>query len=380
MKFTPVPVREYAIVWEMRPDEARGALLEFGAEQRVVLKRSWRALRGAPLPSFLSMKQFRKVPVVVSLHPELAHTFILPFRLSRKKSEAPIQPERLQAMLRDFLAKTTFEMRRLAADSLGVDELDAILLDARLTRLLVDGEEARENRPVDGRRVEGYLQVTMTTRAVFHDLHDLLHSEREIFFTERGPAALTFFSRHFKGPATFLDLEPKGGWLFQLDHDAEEVIKKTRFQWDADDLPGALAEAWGVSKKTADELYPIFLRGEFSAEAGRFARKLFEPNAALLERAIAKAKISGKVHIRSVIPPPLKLPAVHGGVELEEFPLEDLLAAAGLTFKSSAKDAENAKNAAEESFFLLPLLEYYYHRGDPRAHKDLTRHIHWISA
>lgn len=380
MKFTPVPAREYAIVWEMRPEEARGALLEFGSEQRVVLRRTWRALRGEPLPSLFSMKQFRKVPVVVSLHPALARTFILPFRLSRKRSEPPLQPEQLQAMLRDFISKTTFEMRRMAADSLGVEELDAILLDARLTRLLVDDEEAREDRPVDGRRVEGYLQVILTTRAVFHDLHELLHSEHEVFFTERGPAALALFSRHFEGPANFLDLEPRGGWLFRLDHGAEEIVKKVHFRWDADDLPAALVETWGISKKAADELYPLFLRGEFSAEANRFARKLFEPAAAALERALAKVKASGKVHLRSAIPPPLKLPAELDGVELAEYPMADLLEASGLTFKTASAEPAGAAGDAESSYFLLPLLEYYYHRGDPKAHKELTRHIHWISA
>jgi len=376
MNFKPVPSKEFAIVWEIRPEEAYGALFEFGMEQRIALRRTWRAMRGAPLPSFFKLKQFRKVPVVVSLHPALARTFILPFRLARKKGEGPIQPENFQAMLRDFLAKTTFEMRRIAGEDLGVEELDAILLDARLTRVLADGLEVREDRPFEGRRIEGFLQVTMTTRAVFHDLHDLLHSGRELFFTERGPAALAFLGRHAQGPLKFLDLEPQGGWYFRFDPDAEEVIKKTRFRWSSDELPAALAAAWGISKKTADAAYAMFVRGGFSSRANRFAAKLFAPIEDGFDKALAKTKASGSIYLRSIQPLPFHMPAKRGEAELSELPLGALLERSGITWDLKA----GAAAAAPESIpIFTSFLEYYYHRGDPRGHKMLTRHIHWIS-
>jgi hypothetical protein len=369
MTFAPVPAREHAIVWEIRPEEARGALFEFGMEQRIVQRRGWRASRGEPLPSFFKLKQFRKVPVVVSLHPNLAHTFVLPFRLSRKKDEAPIQPENLQTMLRDFLAKTTFEMRRAAADALGVEELDAIILDARLTKILSDGAEVRDARPIEGRKIEGFMQVILTTRAVFHDLHDLLHSGRELFFTERGPAALAFLARHLEGPLELLDLEPQGGWLFRIDHDAEEVVKKTQFRWDADDIPSALAEAWGLSKKAADDAYAMFLCGGFSDRAKRFATKLFAPIEEAFDRTLVKTKASGTVYLRTITPLPFHLPESRAEAELTDLPLAELLEKSGLNWDLKG-----------DALLFMSFLEYYYHRGDPHGHKMLTRHIHWISA
>lgn len=374
MTFAPVPARQNAIVWEIRPEEARGALFEFGMDQRIILRRTWRALRGEPLPSLFRLKQFRKVPVVVSLHPALARTFILPFRLDRKKDEGPIQPENLQNMLREFLAKTTFEMRRMAGEALGVEELDAIILDARLTRVLVDDAEARDDRPLDGRRIEGFLRVILTTRAVFHDLHDLLHSGRELFFTENGPAAMAFLGRHLQGPLTFLDLEPRGGWLFRVDYDDEEVIKKTQFHWSTEDLPMALAAAWGISEKAAHGAYAMFLRGGFSVHAARFASKLFEPIMESFDRTLAKTKAAGIVYVRSVTPLPFDLPSLSGDVKLVGLPMAELLDSSGLSYDPRAGDA------AETSSFFTSFLEYYYHRGDPRGHKVLTRHIHWISA
>lgn len=374
MTFAPVPARQHAIVWEIRPEEARAALFDFGMEQRIVLRRTWRALRGEPLPSLFKLKQFRKTPVVISLHPVLARTFILPFHLARKKNEGPLRPENLQNMLTEFLAKTTFEMRRIAGEALGVEELDAVILDARLTRVLVDDVEARDDRPLEGHRIEGFLQVLLTTRAVFHDLHDLLHSGRELFFTESGPAALAFLGRHLENPLTFLDLEPKGGWLFRIDYDAEEVIKKTQFHWNAEDLPLALAAAWGISKKTADKAYAMFLRGGFSDRAARFASKLFEPIMESFDRSLAKTRAAGIVYLRSITPLPLDLPSLHGDVKLVDMPMSKMLDASGLNCDLSAG------NASEASSFFMSFLEYYYHRGDPRGHKTLTRHIHWISA
>lgn len=377
MTFAPVPAREHAIVWEMRPDEARGALFEFGMEQRVVLRRTWRAMRGEPLPSFFKLKQFRKAPVTVSLHPALARTFILPFRLDRKKGEAAVKPEGLQTMLREFLAKTTFEMRRIAAADLGVEELDAILIDARLTKVFADGAEVRDDRPIEGRRIEGFMQVILTTRAVFHDLHDILHSGRELFFTERGPAAMAFLGRHIQGPLTFLDLEPKGGWLFRVDHAAEEVVKKTQFRWDAQDFPVALAEAWGLSREAADKVYAMYLGGGFSTRLNRFVSKIFAPIGEAFDKALAKVKASGVVHMRSIIALPFDLPDVRGEAKLLALPLEETLRASGLAWESKVGDV---LPLPEASLLLMSFLEYYYHRGDPRGHKMLTKHIHWISA
>jgi hypothetical protein len=374
MAFSPVPAREHAIVWEVRPEEARGALFDFGMEQRILLRRTWRALRGEPLPSFFKLKQFRKVPVVISLHPALARTFILPFHLSRKKGEGPIRPEGLQSMLREFLSKTTFEMRRIAATALGVEELDAIVIDARLTRVLADGVEVRDDRAIEGRSIDGFMRVTLTTRAVFHDLHDLLHSGRELFFTESGPAALAFMGRNIQGPLMLLDLEPEGGWLFRVDYDSDEIVKKTQFRWSADDFPLALVQTWGVSKKTADRIYAMFLREGLSDRASRFASKLFEPIKESFDRTLDKMKAAGVVYLRTVTPLPLDLPSLHGEVKLVDFPMAKMLEASGLNCDLRGGDA------AEASLFFMAFLEYYYHRGDPRGHKALTRHIHWISA
>lgn len=377
MNFSPVPAREHAIVWEVRPEEARGALFDFGMEQRIVLRRSWRALRGEPLPSFFKLKQFRKVPVVVSLHPALAHTFILPFHLPRKKDEGPVRPEGLQTMLREFLSKTTFEMRRLAAETLDVEDLDAILIDARLIRVLADGVEVRDDRPIEGRDIEGFIHVTFTTRAVFHDLHDLLHSGRELFFTERGSAATAFLRRHVEGPLTLLDLEEQGGWLYRLDHDAEEIIKKTEFNWSEDNLSRAFVEPWGVSKKTADRIYATFLKGGFSNRANRFVLKLFAPIEEAFDRALAKVKASGIVYLRTAMPLPMDMPALRGDAKLVDIPLTELIRESGLTLDIKKG---SAVLEGEVSWFLTAFLEYYYHRGDPKGHKVLTRHIHWISS
>jgi hypothetical protein len=277
-------------------------------------------------------------------------------------------------MLREFLAKTTFEMRRIAGEALGVEELDAIILDARLTRVLVDDVEARDDRPLEGRHIEGFLQVILTTRAVFHDLHDLLHSGRELFFTESGPAALAFLGRHLPGPLMLLDLEPQGGWLFRIDYDAEEIVKKTQFHWNAEDMPLALAATWGISKKAANEAYAMFLRGRFSNRATNFVSKLFEPIRESFDRTLTKTKTAGTVYLRSVTPLPLDLPSSHGDVKLVGLPMSQLLEASGLNCDL------RVGSAAEASSFFMSFLQYYYHRGDSRGHKVLTRHIHWISA
>ena len=226
-------------------------------------------------------------------------------------------------------------MRRRAAEALGTEELDAILLDARLTRLLADGAEVREGQPVAGRRVEGFLRVTFTTRAVFHDLHELLHSGREVFFTERGTAALAILGRHLPDPIQFLDMEAEGGWLFRVDHDAEEVVKKVPFRWGAGSFPAALAEAWDLSRSAADEAYALFGAGDSLDALSRFAKKYSSRSKNRLNWALARTKAAGKMHVRSAVP--LSSAAAHAtggaGIDLTELPVVELLQASGVSFE-----------------------------------------------
>lgn len=139
-------------------------------------------------------------------------------------------------------------------------------------------------------------------------------------------------------------------------------------------MPLALAQAWSLSKKSADGAYGMFLRDGFSDRATKFASKLFAPIKESFDKTLEKVKASGIVYLRTVTPLPLDLPSLHGGAKLVDVPLSQMLEASGLNCELGEG------NASEASLFLMAFLEYYYHRGDPRGHKALTRHIHWISA
>ncbi len=215
-KFGVVPAKERAAVWEINPDGVRGTLIEIDAGKNIAVAKCWRRERGAKVPRELrEILTNRAVPVVVSLHPSLAMTVVQPFTMSVAADSRDARAE-FQALIRDIVNRTNLELRREAANTLGVEELDAVLFDARVTRLRMDGKEIVSLSDLGGRKLDGTVHVMFTTRQVFQEFHDLLHSRKEMFVTEGGKAALAFLERRVATPLRILELEEVRGAAEEL--------------------------------------------------------------------------------------------------------------------------------------------------------------------
>lgn len=370
-KFNVVPARERAAVWEINPEGVRGTLFEIDAGKHVRLEKSWSRRRGERVPRELrEILTTRSMPVVVSLHPSLATTAIFPFVMAVPEDSRDVRTE-FQGLVREIVNRANLDMRREAAGSLGVEELDAVLFDARVMRLKMDGKEIVRFADLAGTKLEGAVHVMFTTRPVYEEFHELLHSRKEIFVTEGGKAALSFLERRMAPPLRLLELEPGREELAFLDYRKEQVLKETSFA--ASGPLSALREEWALSETAARAVFDAWQRGETSDAVVRFMKKIMEQSKNAFEKSLDKARISGIVFVRAAYPLPFSLPFTHGRVELVQYPLKDTFETLGF----SGEDALVSDEARVPA--LLAFLEYYYHRGDPQSHRALTRQIHWIA-
>ena len=116
MSFNVVPLTEKVAVWEVGPDIMRGAMLEVAAGKRVRVGGRWQRRRGERLPGeFLRIPNLRSIPLVLSFHPAVAYTAILPFRKTFARDSAKGHRAEFQAMIRELMDRTSLELRVEAA-------------------------------------------------------------------------------------------------------------------------------------------------------------------------------------------------------------------------------------------------------------------------
>ena len=127
-----------------------------------------------------------------------------------------------------------------------------MLFDARVTRLAVGGEEVAHRLPdLAGKDLSGMLHVVFTARPVFHDLHDLLHSGKELFTTSRSKASLTFLEKAAPAAALrLLDLSEGSEEYAVLSYKEETALQETPFAWHSSP-DRLLRDEWALSDAAA---------------------------------------------------------------------------------------------------------------------------------
>jgi hypothetical protein len=364
-KFSIVPQRERVAVWSIAPEGAQSAVIDIDSAKQVRMVRHALHERGEKIPrEFLG--ELRHIPVVVSLHPALAFTAILPFTLAITGNA---RDDRLnfQGILREYVNRGNLETRLEAAKALGVEDLDAVLFDARVMSLKLDGKPVSGWPHLQGKKLEGELHLLFTTRGIFQELHDVLHSRTELFVTSEGKAALTLLERHVKGPIRLLDADPKRSNLLVLDRKHAPVFRTLPFEWTSPLT--LLGGEWQLSESAARRI--LSDDGPLSPSVQKLLLKIKESSEEMFRRALLKTKFRGAIYFRGQDVLPFALPHVITSAEIIQYPFVELWHSLGFASMSEFSYRDQA--------ILLPFLEFHYHRGDPAHHRALARQIHWIA-
>jgi hypothetical protein len=372
-KFNVVPAKETCAIWNIGETSVRGALVEIDSGKTVRIVRQWERLRGGTQPSgklhreFL--ESFRHIPIVVSLDSPLAYTAILPFKIVMKEDRREDKIE-FHNTLRDLVNRSNLETRLLAAKALGVEDLDAVLFDARVVGLTIDGKEVAGWPDLMGKKLEGSLHVMFTTRAIFQELHEIIHSRKELFMTEEGKAALAVLEKQFHSPIRLMRVWLAAAEFMVLDRRHSPVLKKMPFSWESPIT--MLMDEWQLSEDAARRILEAVVGGKVSGAVKRVVSKMIDTSAEAFHHALERSKFQGTIYIREDGVLPFGLPHHYGGVNLEAYPF-------GTAWRELGFSNDPASFSEEEVSLLSPFLEYYYHRGDPAHHHALARQIHWIA-
>ncbi len=364
-KFSVVPSKETCAVWSVTPEYITGGILEVETGKTVRAGKLWRRPRGEKVGKEF-VERLRNIPLVLSLNSRVAYTAILPFRLVLQDDA---QKDRLEfhGILRELVNKANLETRLLAARALGVEDLDSVLFDARVMNLKIDGKEAAGWPQTGGKKIEGQVHATFTTRAVFHELQEVLRSRKEIYATEESKAALMVLSREIKGPLRILEADPDRAEFLILDYRHEPVLRKIPVKFDSP-LSLLMAE-WGIGEEQARRILRLAEEKEISAAADKFLSRLSENSLESFRKILQKTKFRKTIYFRGRDVLPFTLPHAEEEAEFKAYPLTEVWNSLGF----------EGEPAPELAPMILPFLEFHYYRGDPAYHRALNRQIHWIT-
>ncbi len=366
-KFSVVPTRETSLVWTVTPSHVRAALIEVDSGKALRMIRRYERPRGEKMVwEFLD--NLRHIPVILSLDSALAYTAIVPLAV-RLQNDARKDRLEFQGAVREIVNRGNLETRPLAAKALGVEDLDAVLFDARVMNLKMDGVDIAGWPQLAGKKLTGTVHLMFTTRDLFEELHTLRHSRKELFITEDSKAAMAVLAHEGKPPFRMLYADPGRSEFVVLDPHHNPIFRKVPFAWSSP--LSMLREEWKVSEPVARAILTDAEHGGLSAAAARLLDKMREQSRESFDRALQKSKFRGPVYLRGTDVLPFRLPYTHEGTEVRPYPFEEIWSTLGF---------EGVIDPSPENLaLLLPHFEYYYHRGDPAHHRALTRQIHWIA-
>ncbi len=277
-------------------------------------------------------------------------------------------------MLGKMLISISNEERARAAQALHVEELNAVLVQSRITSPVVDGRETINPVGQPGKKLEAVFEITFTTRDIFEQWRNFFNSHDGFRFVDMSRAHLSAISKVKPSPVSLIMFEKKRTRFYGADESKKKVsTKKGQVHWTLHSLLEPIMETWGVGEYAAQGIYEAYLRKEVSGEVEKIISKLLKPVIRNLAPALAKTKLKGKVHVYSQFSLPFPLPKKIGNVVLEELPLSSLLEKLGFEQRTAGFPPHRIFH------YLVSFLEFYYDKENSPANRWLKRRVHWLT-
>jgi hypothetical protein len=374
--------KEKFFLVEALPGRIGGLLLDVDSDRRVTIRRSWHDLYGRrALGAELLLRRVRSGrfggTVIISADPSLAFTVSVPVSLERDVKGEPLQAVELENLLSQAIGKVFSQCREIASRALGIDDLDTMLVNSRVLHFKVDGHRIINPIGFKARTVDAVLDLTLTTRAVFERVRKVAGAQPYAFFTETGGAELAGLQALDPMSVNLLITGVPGSVLFNSHRTASGYdVRRASIDWRSDCLRNAVADAWNVSVRTADELYASYISGHLSPAAARaFAKILYGAFKPLLT-LLATHRIKGTVYVQGSVPLPVALPFKRGAFVLAEPPLDALFEHFGFSLSLVPHGIASRELVRR----LAPFLEFYYDKSDSSINRWLRRHLHWLGS
>lgn len=373
--------REKFLILEVYPNVTRGLLVSLDQDKKLKLEKVWSNFSWSNLSKRFRQK-ITKWNVIVSASPLLAVTTVIPIKLEREKNShtSPISPGELEDLLAQATAKIFNQCRSFASRSLGIDELDTILIDNRVIGFKIDNHQVMNPIDFKAKHIDAIFELTLTTRNIFEDWKNFFNigQTRNFFFTELSRAEISVLEKIKTTPLSLIITEKGGTTAFHIDRSSKNsIIKRLRINWAAEKMVSVIAEAWGISEPIAREIYLNYLKKEVSPRVFRYLSHLINPILESFYKELKRANLKGQVFIDAHLPLPAIFPKRLGGMTITDLPITSTLDKLG--FKADFRDWPIPHH--EISRRLAPFFEFYYNNDkESGVNHWLRRRLHWLGS
>ncbi len=373
--------REKFLLLEVYPSGTRGLLISIDQEKKINLEKVWSSFSWSNLSRHFRQKIIGW-NVIVSASPVLAVTTVIPVKLEREKNSlaSPILAGELENLLAQATAKIFNQCRAFASRSLGIDELDTILIDNRVVGFKVDNHQVVNPIDYKAKRIDAILELTLTTRNIFDDWKNFFNigETRNFFFTELARAELSVLEKIRSTPLGLVVTEKDGTTAFHVDRSSKNsIVKRHKIHWLADKMVSLISEAWGVDEPIAREIYLNYLKKDVSPHVFRYLSRLTSPVLEALYKELKRVNLKGPVFIDAHLPLPIVFPKRLGRMVIADLPVMPILDKLG--FKADFRDWSIP--AHEVPRRLAPFFEFYYNNDkESGVNHWLRRRLHWLGS
>lgn len=374
--------KEKFLILEVSGEKNSGFLLSLDEEKNLKLEKHWPDFSWTKV-SRRFLRHLEKWKVVVSADPSFASTVSMPVKLEREAgmTRSPLSSIELENLLAQMSAKLFTQVRGEASRELGIDELDTILIDNRVSNFKIDGHHVLNPIDFKAKRLEALLELTLTTRSIFEDWKNFFNvgQTKNFFFTESARSELLALKRFKNLPVNLLVLNSgEFSHFFTLEKAAVgEVINRHRIKWSTSRLLEIIEKNFGVSRKVSLNLYNLFLEKGLSPRLEKHIGTLIKPSLDQLVKNLEHLKVKGHIYIDSNLNLPTSLSLRKIKATTKKLPTDELTEHLGFNIQGES----NWPWPKDQIFkHLAPFIEFYYNNEDLSINHWLRRRLHWLGS
>ncbi|MBI3588975.1 MAG: hypothetical protein HY093_00975 [Candidatus Liptonbacteria bacterium] len=373
--------KEKFLILEVHDQRTEGFLLSLDSEKNLNLETTWDDFSLARL-SRQVRRHLQNWKVVVSADSRLALTAILPIKLEREAglASSPLSSIELENLLAQASARIFTQVRGEASRELGIEELDTILIDNRVSNFKVDGHHVMNPLEFRAKKIDAVLELTLTTRAIFDHWKNFfsIGETKNFFFTESARAELFALKKIRPLPLNLLILNREGhSELFRLEKAAVgELVHRSKIKWFSNLIFESLTSTLGVSDPVARKIYDLYLSKNLSPRLTRHFNLSLKPVFSSLFRHLENHPVKGPLYMDIDLKLPPFIPKKQGGAILADLPLGDLLDQLGFRTDFTQWPWPNLGAFRH----LAPFFEFYYNNEELAINHWLRRRLHWLGS
>lgn len=342
---------------------------------------------GRPIESYLKLiaseriRQSRLLPsVILAASADLARTILVPISFKRTSPKIEMTSPELENILGQAVTRNFSNERATVGERLGVEDLDAILVGARVDNFQVDGRAVLDPIGLPGLKVEGNLALTFAVRPLFEKWQRFFNSGEGFFFVPEAYAACASLLRADVPQTAVVSLANQAARCdFLVERKGVRYAAGGPLKWSPWDLVRRVSEKWPVSETSAKEFLRRAGKRELSGAMQKEMENIWRASFRDLSGELSDHGLSrGSIKFLPNEDPVCKLvplPREAGKFIFERFSATEVANILGFEVKKKW----NSEISSQAERCILPFLEFYYDRSNSRVNHWLRRRVHWLS-